>query len=205
MAFPNYYIESVLDICPAWLKAQGRTTVIVDLDNTLLPRDTSEFTEDIFEWCRSMHDHDLKVVLLSNNWHERVHSAAKEIDFQLVSKAIKPLPHGFFLALKRVGGKRKNAIMIGDQLFTDVLGSRLLGIPSIMVKPLAAHDLQHTLLLRHVEKLIMRDRKTEKLPKVCIESGCLEVPSQEHTSAQSDASASTVPASELSQTAPASN
>jgi len=160
MAFPKYYVDSALDIDPAWLKEQGRTCVLIDLDNTLLPRDTSIFSPEIMEWVQSLYDAKLDVCLLSNNWHERVFTAAEELNMKLVSKAVKPLPFAFLLALRRAGGRRKDAIMIGDQLFTDVLGSALLGIPAIMVKPLAKHDLKHTLMLRHLEKLIMRDRQT---------------------------------------------
>jgi len=163
MGFPKYYVDSVLDIDPEWIKAQGKNCVLVDLDNTLLPRDTSTFSPEILAWVKSLYDADLKVCLLSNNWHERVHTAAEELDMKLVSKAIKPLPPAFFAALRCVGGKRKETIMIGDQLFTDVLGSAILGMPCIMVKPLAAHDLKHTLLLRNVEKLIMGDRETAPL------------------------------------------
>ncbi|MCL2525694.1 MAG: YqeG family HAD IIIA-type phosphatase [Coriobacteriia bacterium] len=166
MKIPAQYVESVLDIDPAWIVAQGKDTVLVDLDNTLLPRDTSQFSPEILAWCQSLYDAGLKVCLISNNWHERVHTAAKELDMELVSKAVKPLPFAFWLSIKRAHsksgetrGRRKNTIMIGDQLFTDVLGSALLGIPCVMVLPLAKKDLTHTLLLRHVEKLIMRDRQ----------------------------------------------
>jgi len=164
MAFPKYYVDSVLDIDPAWLKKQGRTCVLIDLDNTLLPRDTSVFSPEVMDWVQSLYDADLKVCLLSNNWHERVHTAAAELNMKLVSKAVKPLPPAFFLALQRAGGRRRDTIMIGDQLFTDVLGSAILGIPAIMVKPLAKHDLKHTLMLRNLERVIMRDRKTAPLP-----------------------------------------
>jgi len=160
MAFPKYYVDSVLDIDPQWIKAQGKDCVLVDLDNTLLPRDTSTFSPEIMAWVQSLYDADLKVCLLSNNWHERVHTAADELNMKLVSKAVKPLPFAFFTAMKRVGGKRKNTIMVGDQLFTDVLGSAILGMPCVMVKPLAKHDLKHTLMLRNVEKLIMQDRQS---------------------------------------------
>ena len=160
MAFPKYYVDSVLDIEPAWIAAQGKTCVLIDLDNTLLPRDSSIFSPEILNWVKSLYDADLKVCLLSNNWHERVHTAAEELNMKLVSKAVKPLPPAFFAALRKVGGKRKETLMIGDQLFTDVLGSAILGMPCIMVKPLAKHDLKHTLMLRNLEKLIMKDRKT---------------------------------------------
>ena len=84
---------------------------------------------------------------------------ARELDCDLVAKALKPLPFAFRKALKMCGSTRKRAAVIGDQLFTDVLGGKLLGMYTVMVLPLAATDLPHTLMLRHVEKLFLGDRK----------------------------------------------
>ncbi|MCL2680390.1 MAG: YqeG family HAD IIIA-type phosphatase, partial [Coriobacteriia bacterium] len=98
MAFPKYYLDSVLDIDPAWLQKVGRTCVLIDLDNTLLPRDTSTFSSEVREWVQSLYDAGLDVCLLSNNWHQRVFTAADELNMRLVSKAIKPLPFAFLLA-----------------------------------------------------------------------------------------------------------
>jgi len=163
MRFPKYYIDSVLDVDPAWLREQGKTAVLIDLDNTLLPRDTSEFSPEVMDWARRVRASGCKVCLISNNWHERVYSAARELDFTLVSKAVKPLPPAFLLALRRVGAHRKDAVMIGDQVFTDMLGAAFLGITSVLVRPLATHDLPHTLMLRHFEALVLGKRSTQQL------------------------------------------
>jgi predicted HAD superfamily phosphohydrolase YqeG len=48
---------------------------------------------------------------------------------------------------------------VGDQLFTDVLGGRLLGMMTIMVLPLSQSDLPHTLLLRRVERVLLAGRQ----------------------------------------------
>ena len=69
------------------------------------------------------------------------------------------MPPAFLLGLRRLGATRRTTLMIGDQLFTDVLGATLLGIPTAMVLPLAAHDLPHTLMLRRVERLYIRGRQ----------------------------------------------
>jgi HAD superfamily phosphatase (TIGR01668 family) len=164
MSFPDYYLNSVLDIEPQWLLAHGKDCVLIDLDNTLLPRDTSVISPEILAWAQRLRAADIGVCLISNNWHERVHSAARELNFALVSKAVKPLPPAFLLALRRIGGKRRRAVVIGDQIFTDMLGAKLLGITSMLVLPLAVHDLPHTLLLRKFEALILGKRQPSSLP-----------------------------------------
>jgi uncharacterized protein len=158
---PDLYLRSVNDIDVGALRAEGIDTMLMDLDNTLLPRDTSVIPDDLKRWAASLADQGLKVVLVSNNWHERVHVVAQELGFMLVAKAVKPLPFAFVRALRLAGSSRKRAVVVGDQLFTDVLGGKLLGIKTIMVLPLSASDLPHTLLLRRVERLLLAGRQPQ--------------------------------------------
>ena len=161
MAIPQHYINSVLDINPSTLKRMGIDTLLLDLDNTLLPRDEDDVPDNLHAWASTMHEEGFKICLLSNNWHERVERVASELGFELVSKAVKPLPFAYLTALKRVGSKARTTAMIGDQYFTDVLGGTFMGMTTIMVLPLSSHDLPHTLFLRHIEKFFMGDREPE--------------------------------------------
>ena len=152
---PDQYLTSVHRIDLAALRAKGISAILVDLDNTLLPRTTNEVPDDLRAWAHSLHDAGFRVCLVSNNWHERVQSVATELGFSIVAKAVKPLPFAFSKALRIVGAKPRETAMVGDQLFTDVLGGRLMGMTTIMVEPLSETDLPHTLMLRRLEKVIL--------------------------------------------------
>ena len=162
MAFPDYYLNSVFSIDLDKLREQGKKYILLDLDNTLLPRDKNEIPEELKAWARSLTGKGFKVCFLSNNWHDRIIEVAGDLGFELVSKAVKPLPPAYLMALHKLGAKSNETVMIGDQLFTDVLGGALMGITTIMVLPLSAHDLTHTLILRKLEKLIIRDRQPQE-------------------------------------------
>lgn len=161
MLTPDIYVRSVLDIDLDALLARGVDTLLMDLDNTLLPRDSSIVPPEIIEWSGVLADKGFTVCLVSNNWHERVHEVAKELGFCLVAKAIKPLPFAFLRAMKVVGSKRKRSAVVGDQMFTDVLGGKLLGITTVMVLPLSASDLPHTLMLRRVERVLLAGKQPQ--------------------------------------------
>jgi len=158
---PDLYLRSVRDIDLDALAAQGVDTLLMDLDNTLLPRDSSVIPDELVAWSASLAEKGFRVCLVSNNWHERVHEVAQELGFKLVAKAIKPLPFAFLRALKLMGVKRRQCAVVGDQMFTDVLGGKLLGIRTIMVLPLSSSDLPHTLVLRRVEKLLLGGREPQ--------------------------------------------
>jgi hypothetical protein len=48
--------------------------------------------------------------------------------------------------------------MVGDQLFTDILGARRLGIHAILVSPLSDRELPHTRLKRRIERFLLGKR-----------------------------------------------
>lgn len=156
---PNLYVTDVHHIDLDALASAGIDTLLVDLDNTLLPRDTNVVPDELRNWAKTLADRGFKVCLVSNNWHDRVHDVAEELGFCLVAKAIKPLPFAFLRALRLMDSSRVAAATVGDQIFTDVLGGNLLGMRSVLVQPLSDTDLPHTLLLRRLERLVLAGRR----------------------------------------------
>ncbi|MDP2401810.1 MAG: YqeG family HAD IIIA-type phosphatase [Actinomycetota bacterium] len=156
---PDLYYRDVHSIDLDALAAEGRDTLLIDLDNTLLPRDASDVPEDLRAWASSLSQRGMSASLVSNNWHAHVKSVADELGFALVSKAIKPLPFAFLRALGLLDSDRHRAAVIGDQIFTDILGGNLLGMRTVLVMPLSATDLPHTLALRRLEALVLAGRQ----------------------------------------------
>ena len=72
MGAPTFYLPSVLDIAPARIRARGFESVLLDLDNTLLPRGDDDIPADIRSWCDSLAEHDIRACLVSNNWQGRI-------------------------------------------------------------------------------------------------------------------------------------
>jgi len=73
-----------------------------------------------------------------------------------VPNALKPLPFGFLRALRLLGTKRSETVVIGDQVFTDVLGAKLLGLRTVLTEPIVAHDFPLTRGLRFLERLVYK-------------------------------------------------
>jgi HAD superfamily phosphatase (TIGR01668 family) len=156
---PDGYFDSVTSIDPKALVEQGFGIVILDIDNTLVPRGTKELPSGVRAWVHALREQGLRPCLLSNNWHRTVFRYADELDIPIVYKAMKPLPFAYVRALKKAARKKgEKVVVIGDQIFTDMFGAHILGYQALLVAPQTTIDLWYTLLLRKLEHLILGDR-----------------------------------------------
>jgi HAD superfamily phosphatase (TIGR01668 family) len=155
---PDLYYSSVhaIDLDALW--ADGVRALLLDLDNTLLPRDTNVVPDSLKAWVAGLKARGFRVCLLSNNWHERARVVAGQLGLPIVDHAVKPVPFAFLRALSRAHARPREAAVVGDQLFTDILGGKLLGMRTVLVRPLSATDLTHTLLLRRLEAIVLKNR-----------------------------------------------
>ena len=153
---PDRYFSRISHIDVAHdLRERGLDTVLLDIDNTLRSRADGRVPADAQAWLDWCADAGIRVCLFSNNWHENVFDLAERLDLPIVAKALKPLPTGYISALRAMNARARSTVVVGDQLFTDVVGAKLLGIRTYLVAPLAEVDLPHMMLLRHVERAIV--------------------------------------------------
>ena len=159
---PDRYFSRITAIdIEADLLGRGLTAVLLDIDNTIRARYTHAVPRDVGLWLGRAREAGVAFCLVSNNWHSDVYQFAGELDLPIVAKAMKPVPFAFLAALGKIGASRTEAVVVGDQLTTDVLGAHLAGLPAYMLQPLVEQDLPHTLVLRNVERVILGDRKPE--------------------------------------------
>ncbi|MCL2503716.1 MAG: YqeG family HAD IIIA-type phosphatase [Coriobacteriia bacterium] len=159
---PDFYYRGFADVDAGLLRARGISALLVDIDNTILPRDSTELALGVSDWAAGLHREGFRVALISNNWYGHVKRISDELDFGMVSKALKPLPFAFLYAARLLGAKRHEIAVVGDQIFTDVLGGNLSGMTTVLVQPLSKADLPHTLVLRRLERRVLKGR--EPLP-----------------------------------------
>lgn len=152
---PNDYLTSVVQIDYRELLAAGISLMMLDLDNTLLPRSTYTVPSEIVAYLNDARAAGMRCCIVSNNWHQRCHDIALALRMPIVTRAMKPLPCAIRYVMREMDVRCEECVLVGDQLFTDVLGAHLGGIRAILVKPLAEQDLAHTLLLRRVSKLLL--------------------------------------------------
>jgi hypothetical protein len=97
--------------------------------------------------------------MLSNNFSERVNSLARQLNVTCIPNALKPLPFGFLRAKRRLRLRRHEIAVVGDQLFTDVLGGKLCGLYTILTEPIEHKDFAVTRVFRFFERLMLPNRR----------------------------------------------
>ncbi len=157
LATPGRYVASVDRIDLDALAAQGKRCLLLDRDNTLVPRDTRRIPDAVASWLAAAREKGLVPVLVSNNWHrDQVRASAEELGVEWISHAMKPAPFALRAGLRRAGVRPEEAVMIGDQLYTDVVAGNLAGIDTILVRPQATVDLWYTQIFRIFERRALR-------------------------------------------------
>jgi HAD superfamily phosphatase (TIGR01668 family) len=153
---PDEHVNSILDITPKHLKDMGIKGIITDLDNTLVEWDRPSATPQLIKWYEEMKKNNILVTIVSNNRSEhRVKTFSDPLGIPFIFQAKKPLGGGFLKAISLMNIKREEAVVIGDQLLTDVLGGNRSGFHTILVVPVAQTDGFFTKFNRFVERRML--------------------------------------------------
>ncbi len=159
---PNRYIASVDRIRAEELVEAGIRCVLLDRDNTLVPRDTKEAPPEVRAWLDDLRGHGIVTCMISNNFHtNEVCESAQTLGCAVVHHAMKPAPVAVHLALTYMGVPAEQSVLVGDQLFTDMIAGNLAGVRTILVRPQSLEDLWYTKLFRKVEQVLLRDVRFE--------------------------------------------
>ncbi len=156
MFAPDLTAETIDCISLEALWADGVRGIIVDLDNTVVGYRESVLSQVVKDWVTAARNRGFRLVMVSNNFSERVAAVGAQLDLPTVSSALKPLPAGFARALSLLGTAKSQTIVVGDQLLTDVLGAKLFGLRAILTEPLVARDHGTTKILRFIERVVFK-------------------------------------------------
>ena len=154
---PNEYIDSVFEVDIANLKKHGIKAIIVDIDNTLVSWETKVADERVKGFINKLKDNGFNLCMLSNATKKRVRVFNNTLNIHAIHNAAKPSRRSFKRAMELMGSKPQNTAVIGDQVFTDILGGNRLGLYTILVSPIAQKEFIWTKLVRRVERFVLKD------------------------------------------------
>ncbi|QNB45503.1 YqeG family HAD IIIA-type phosphatase [Thermanaerosceptrum fracticalcis] len=134
----------------------GKRGIILDLDNTITPWRTEEITAEADTFIRSALNLGFSLCLLSNATRSRAKKIADFYQLPFLAPALKPCPLSFKIALKILQLPSAQVVVVGDQIFTDILGGNLVKCYTILVPPLLNKEFIGTRFMRFLERKVMR-------------------------------------------------
>ena len=163
--FPTSAVAKAYDITADNLRVLNVKGLILDIDNTLTTHDHPVPDDRILEWLDQMRKAGIQLILLSNNHPPRVAPFAQKLDLAFEADAKKPLPGGYRRAAAAMGLSPSQTAVVGDQIFTDILGANLAGMPSFLVEPFQMEPFLRFRLKRFLEKGILKRYRTKERRK----------------------------------------
>ena len=166
LIYPNSYFKSVDKITTDFLKKNKIKALILDVDNTLIDY-YKNISIQVKQWVRNLKEDGIKLYILSNTNHkEKVEKVAKILDLPYQMFAKKPSKSGFLSVQNQLKEKNENIGVVGDQIFTDIIGGNRCKMYTILVDPVTSKDYWYTAWKRPIENVIknryIKKQKKEK-------------------------------------------
>ncbi len=153
--YPKYYFENITQIDIDFLKKNNIKGLILDVDNTLIDYNHN-LIDGLENWYEKIKSNNISACIVSNsNKKEKISKVANILGIPYISFGTKPLKRGLKKAARILNLKANEIAVIGDQIFTDVIGANRCKMVSILVKPISEKDIFLTVIKRPIEKYII--------------------------------------------------
>ena len=161
--YPKTYLNKVQDITIQFLIENKIKALILDVDNTLIDY-YKNLSDDVIDWAHSLQGQGIKMYILSNtNKKEKVEKVANSLEIPYKLFARKPSKRGFMKIQKEIKIEPENIGVVGDQIFTDVIGGNRCNMFTILVDPVTPKDYWYTAWKRPIENKIKQKFKNIKI------------------------------------------
>lgn len=156
LLIPDQQLNDIFEIDPSYLKSIGIKGLITDMDNTLVAWSDRTVYPRLANWFATLKNEGFKLCIVSNNSEEKGGRLAREVDIPAIWYAVKPRRKAFRKALEKMDLQPEETAVVGDQIFTDVLGGNRLGLHTILVNPISEKEFVWTKISRFMERVIAK-------------------------------------------------
>jgi HAD superfamily phosphatase (TIGR01668 family) len=155
---PDLYYQNIFAIDFGELARKGVRGLICDIDNTIIPWSEDKILKEVTDWFAEIKKKGFSICLVSNGKDKRVKKISRELAIPALGLALKPSRKAFKKAQEILKLKKEEIAVIGDQLFTDILGGNRMGFKTILVDPMSSKEFFTTMLVRRIEGFIYKRR-----------------------------------------------
>ena len=161
--YPKAYFHKVEEITIEFLQKNKIKALILDVDNTLIDYQKN-LSKSVEKWAKDLKGQGTKLYILSNtNNKEKVEKVANILGIPYISFAKKPLKSGFLKVQNNLKENPQNIAVVGDQVFTDVIGGNRCNMFTILVDPIDKKEFWYTVWKRPLEDKIKKNYKNKQI------------------------------------------
>jgi HAD superfamily hydrolase len=155
---PDIYQKDVFSINYKNLKNKKIKVLIYDIDDTLIPSNEIKLKKETINLITKLKK-DFKIILLTNSPSFRSNKIKKQLDVDCYSLSMKPLKYNLNKIMKNYD--KKDVVLIGDRLLTDIKLANNYNIMSILVDPITNHNF----ILVKIMKILKEEPLYKELEK----------------------------------------
>ena len=144
--------SSVLQLTPELLARYQIEGLVLDVDDTIVPIGSSTAQPELALWIEEIRQ-IVPLWLVTNNPSQvRIGAIADSLSLPYFLSAAKPSRRKLRQAVIEMQIEPARVAMVGDRIFTDVLGGNRMGMFTILIEPIVTGDSSFSFqLLRRVE------------------------------------------------------
>ncbi len=152
---PRYYVAGYDHVSVDRLKENGIRLLLCDIDNTLVSAFEPDPNEKVIRFIRQIEAAGIKVAVCSNSTRKRTLRFSEDLGIQKAYYfSFKPLPYNFIRAMHHYHVEPGQTALLGDQIFTDIIGGNAAGLYTILTNPVTVKDKTSTRMMRFFEKYV---------------------------------------------------
>lgn len=156
---PNEFKKNVFEVDYDHLWEKRYKILIFDFDNTLNEWHENYLRPEVIDLFLKLKEKGFYILIASNSKKKRFKELEIELNdlgIDLLYSAMKPLRFKIRKKLKIHGYKSGEGVIIGDQLFTDIVLGNVLGFYTVKVEPLSKKEGLWTRFMRFFEKIALK-------------------------------------------------
>lgn len=152
---PVHAVDRLEDISLTSLWDEGKRLILLDVDNTIVQWKSHGVQPGVISWLRQAEAVGFRLCMISNTKRpQRLAELSRQLNVPALRGRFKPSRHMYRKALREYSVHPDQAVMVGDQILTDVWGANRTGIDAIWVKRMQGKEFKGTAINRRIEKML---------------------------------------------------
>lgn len=155
LLYPQRIVDSIYEIDLGELYNNNIRGIILDIDNTLVGHG-ADADDKVLELIEKAKNAGIQSCIVSNNSESRVVKFNENLKIPAIHRASKPRRRAFIKGAQIMNLPVNQVAVIGDQVFTDILGGNRIGMMTILVKPIGKDEPYFIKLKRVLEWIVLK-------------------------------------------------